>query len=292
MRYRGLILLLPLLWGVKLSQAPTSSGNLEMTFIDVGQGEAIMITNGAGFEILVDGGRKSAGEHVLNFLRANGIDELEIVLATHADSDHIGGLIEVIQAEDILIGSVFYNGYPGITDTWNEFLDAVVGKGKSLITAHYPQSYAWGDIQFEVLNPISGLVDPDQNEASIVLAVQYNQMDVLLTADIDAGVETVLPGRRPDLESEVLKIAHHGSKYSTSELLLQEVNPEQAIISVGANPYGHPAPEVISRLSAIGAKVWRTDQLGTIRMISDGVRYEMVPKLVYLPLSFKPIFNP
>lgn len=292
MRFRGLILLLPMLLGVRLSQASSSIDYLEITFADVGQGDSIMVSNGAGFEILVDGGRKSAGETLLNYLRENEISELEVIVATHADSDHIGGLIDVIEAEDISIGKVYYNGYPGITDTWNEFLDALADEGKSLVSAHYPQSYAWGGIQFEVLNPISGLVDPDQNEASIVLAVKYNQMDVLLTADIDAGVEMMLPTRSPDLDSEILKVAHHGSQYSTSDLLLQEVNPEQAIISVGTNPYGHPALEVLSRLTSIGAHVWRTDQLGTIRVISDGVRYEIFPKLVYLPLSFKPTFNP
>jgi beta-lactamase superfamily II metal-dependent hydrolase len=287
-----LIVLLPLLLGIRTTLASIPSNQLTITFIDVGQGEAILVQNSSGFEVLVDGGRKSAGESVLTYLRQNGIDQLEVVIATHADSDHIGGLIRVIEAEDILVESVYFNGYPGDTNTWIEFSDAVTAEGLSLIPAQYPQDFSWGGISFEVLNPISGLVDPEQNEVSIVLAVEFSQINALLTADIDANVESMLLIRSVDLESEILKVPHHGSKLSSSSMFLQEVAPDEAIISVGSNQYSHPAPEVISRLKNIGAHLWRTDQMGTIQMISDGSQYRMLPRLVYLPISFSILLTP
>jgi beta-lactamase superfamily II metal-dependent hydrolase len=273
--------------GANFSQAATRPGLIKLTFIDVGQGDSILIQNNSDFEILVDGGRKSAGENVLAYLRENGVDELEVMIATHADSDHIGGLIKVIEAKDILIGSVYYNGYPGDTHTWAEFSEAVAAAGLSLIPAQFPQTYSWGEINFEVLNPLSDLVEPEQNDVSIVLTVGYEQINALLTADIDADVESMLLSRSSDLEAEVLKIPHHGSKLSSSTLFLEEVNPDEAIISVGSNQYGHPAPEIISRLMNLGANVWRTDYLGTDQMISDDYKYSMIPRLSYLPLLFR-----
>lgn len=292
MRFRGLILLLPLLLWIRPTQATSSPDQLKITFINVGQGDAILIQESSGFEVLVDGGRKAAGENVLTYLRQNEIAELEVMVATHADGDHIGGLIKVLEAEDISVGSVFFNGYPGDTDTWFEFSDAVTAEGLSLIPAQYPQSFSWAGINLKVLNPDHTLVDPDQNEASIVMAVEFDQLDALLTADIDADVESLLFNRTADFEAEILKVAHHGSKFSSSTQFLEKLSPHEAIISVGSNPYGHPALETISRLTNAGAHLWRTDYLGTVQMISDGRQYQMIPRLVFLPLSFHFIFSP
>lgn len=292
MRIRGLLVLLPLLVGVTRSQAAVPAGKLTITFIDVGQGEAILIDNGSGFEVLIDGGRKSTGEIVLDYLRRTAVDEIEVVLATHADSDHIGGLIKVIEAEDIVIGSIYFNGYPGDTLTWAEFSTAAANDGLALIPAQYPDSFSWGGSSFKVLNPGPGLIDPEQNEASIVLDVDFGHFSTLLTADIDVSVETLLLSRGDDLDAEILKVAHHGSKHSTSVLFLQEISPNETIISVGPNPYGHPAPEIVSRIMQLGMRVWRTDHMGSIQVISDGNDYIMFPRLVYLPLSFRNLFPP
>lgn len=169
-------------------------------------------------------------------------------------------------------------------------MDGIRGSGKaeglSLTPTHYPFTFTWGGINAQVLNPLPDLIEPEQNEASIVLMIDYAQIAALLPADIDAGVEALLPSRTPKLQAEILKVAHHGSKYSTSNTFLQEVQPQEAIISVGLNPYGHPAPETLKRLKNFGTQTWRTDFAGTVLLTTDGESYHMLPHLFYLPLSF------
>ncbi len=115
---------------------------------------------------------------------------------------------------------------------------------------------------------------------------------VLLPADIDFSVENQLSNRTVTLQADILKVAHHGSKFSTSQSFLQEVLPQEAVISVGPNPYDHPTIETLTRLANIGANIWRTDYVGTVLLTSNGESYEMLPKLTFLPLSFHTIFSP
>jgi len=286
MRLFKLLILLPLLLGITPTKAEPSTPLMTIAFIDVGQGDATLIRDGNGFDVLVDGGRKSAGDDLLEHMRQVGVDDLEIVLATHADSDHIGGLIAVLQAVDIPVESVYFNGYPGDTQTWMEFSDAVTSTGLSLNKTQYPDTYSWGGLNVQVLNPMPGLIAPDQNKASVVLLIDYAQITVLLPADIDSSVEHQLSSRTVTLQAEILKVAHHGSNFSTSQSFLQEVLPQEAVISVGANAYDHPSIETLNRLSNIDANIWRTDYFGTILLTSNGESYEMLPKLTYLPLSF------
>jgi beta-lactamase superfamily II metal-dependent hydrolase len=259
---------------------------MTIAFIDVGQGDATLIRDGNGFDVLVDGGRKSVGDDLLEYIKGVGVDDLEVVLATHADSDHIGGLISVLEAIEIPVESVYYNGYPGDTQTWIEFNNVVTSTGLPLNKAQYPDTYSWGGINVQVLNPLPNLIEPDQNKASVVLLLDYAQISVLLPADIDSAVENQLPNRTANLQAEILKVAHHGSKYSTSQSFLHEVFPYEAIISVGANPHDHPTIETITRLQDIGANIWRTDLFGTVLLTSNGESYAMLPKISFLPLTF------
>lgn len=290
-RLRWLLILVPAL----LVAAPTRSAALpvvSIAFVNVGQGDATLLRDGNGYDILVDGGRKSAGEDLLAYLQDAGVDDLEVVLATHADSDHIGGLITVIESDAIPIENIYYNGYPGDTLTWQQFTDAITADGLTLVPIQYPQLEQWGGFEVQVLNPTSGLVDPDQNGVSVVLKIVYAQLTVLLPADIDSSVEQLLPSRTPSLQAEVLKVAHHGSASSTSNQFLVDVQPDEAIISVGANPYGHPALETVDRLVAIGADTWRTDLLGTILLTSDGSSYQVSPRVIYLPMVLTAFIHP
>jgi competence protein ComEC len=281
-----IFILFPFIFQFSLTSAEPNPTLMTIAFIDVGQGDATLIRDGVGFDVLIDGGQKSAGELVLAYLRQVGVDDLEVVVATHADRDHIGGLIRIIEGDEFPIESVFYNGYPGDSQTWMEFEAAINAEGLSLTPAHYPFTFTWGGITAQVLNPLPNLIEPEQNEASIVLMIDYAQIATLLPADIDAEVEALLPGRTSKLQAEILKVAHHGSKYSTSQTFLQEVQPQEAIISVGLNPYGHPAPETLKRLKNIGTQIWRTDFAGTVLLTTDGESYHMLPHLSYLPLSF------
>jgi beta-lactamase superfamily II metal-dependent hydrolase len=258
---------------------------MTVAFLDVDQGDATLIRDGNGFDVLVDGGRKGASNYLIEYLKGVGVDDLEIVVATHADRDHIGGLIELIQGNEIQIESVYYNGYPGTTQTWIEFSDAVSTAGISLIQAQYPDYYTWGAITAQVLNPVEAMVNPGQNEASVVLRIDYEQSSVILTADIDSSVEAELPNRAITLEADILKVAHHGSKHSTSMAFLGNVQPQEAIISAGPNSYDHPSIETINRLNDVGAGIWRTDAIGTILLSTDGDSIELLPKLAFLPYA-------
>jgi competence protein ComEC len=256
----------------------------QISFIDVGQGDAILLRDGSGFDVLVDGGRPSAGPAVLDSLRQQDVADLDALIATHPDQDHIGGLIDVLQAADLPIKAAFYNGYPGDTERWFEFTGAVAAEGLELKPAQSPQAFAWGQMAAEVLHPPPGLVNPDPNDASIVLWVDFGEIEALLTGDIEAGGEADLLAQGTPLSAEVLKVAHHGSHSSSTADFLNSVSPEIAIISTGPNSYGHPHPETLLRLAEAGASTWRTDFLGTIVVTSNGISYQLSPQPVYLPM--------
>jgi competence protein ComEC len=281
------LILIPFLLGIAPAEARTPPPTITIAFIDIGQGDATLLRDGNDFDVLIDGGSKFMGEKLISYIRHQDVDDIEVILATHADQDHIGGLIPVIQAIDIPVESVYFNGYPGDTLVWNEFSQAVTAEGLSLIPAQFPDAFSWGELNVQVLNPLPELTDPDQNEASVVLLIGYGEISIILPADIDAEVEASLPLRTPSLEADILKVAHHGSKFSTSQAFLEQVHPKETIISVGSNPYGHPSPLVLSRLVNFGTRIWRTDHLGTIQVLTNGESYVMLPRLSFLPLTFQ-----
>ena len=287
MKIHRLLILFILLLRIVPTKAEPAPQLMTVAFLDVGQGDATLIRDGNGFDVLVDGGNKGASDYLINYMKAANVDDLEIVLATHADRDHIGGLIGVIESNEIPVESVYYNGYPGTTQTWIEFSDAVISAGLPLYEAKYPDSYTWGGINVQVLNPVEDLISPDQNRASIVLRIDYANSSVFLPADIDTSIENQLPNRTSTLEADVLKVAHHGSKNSTSETFLSAVIPQEAIISVGPNGYGHPSIETITRLDAYDIGIWRTDAIGTIFLSTDGETIELLPKLAFIPNAMR-----
>ena len=253
--------------------SPTTAGfgtQQSTTFIDVGQGDSILIRDGAGFDILIDGGKPEAGPIVLDYLRSQGITDLDVMLASHADSDHIGGLISVLQATDITVQSVLYNGYPGDTATWNTFVSAVTENGSVLSSVQFPADLTWGTMQAHILNPAAGLSNPETNDVSIVIRLDYGSVNYLFTGDISATIEATVIARQTPIASEILKVAHHGSAYSTSDTFLAEADPTTSVISVGRNSYDHPSPLTIDRIVNSGSQVLRTDQSGNITINSDG----------------------
>jgi beta-lactamase superfamily II metal-dependent hydrolase len=139
--------------------APTSE--LIVTFIDVGQGDSALIRDASGFDILIDGGKTSAGPTVLALLREQGVDDIDVMVASHADADHIGGLISVLRDNDIPVREVYFNGYAGTTLTWTNFATAVADEGITMTAAQFPQTFIWGSTIAYILNPETGLVNPE-----------------------------------------------------------------------------------------------------------------------------------
>ena len=272
-------------------KSSASTNAVEVSFINVGQGGAALLSDGNGFDVLIDGAKASAGPTVVAYLRERGVDDIEVMVASHAHADHIGGLIDVLELADIPVEAVLYNGYPGTTQTWHTFATAVANEGLSLTPAQYPATYTWGLMTAYVLNPAPGLSDPEQNDVSVVILVKHGQVDFIFTGDISSNVEATVMARAtpPGPQAEILKVSHHGSKYSSSDSFLAAVQPDVAVISVGANPYGHPADETLQRLAAAGARILRTDIDGTIVIVSDGVEYETRLSIyhIFLPMAAK-----
>ena len=274
--------------------APNQS--LQVSFINVGQGDSALIRDANGFDVLIDGGKLSAGPTVVAYLRDQGVDDIDVMVASHADSDHIGGLIDVLDATDIPVESVIYSGYPGDTLTWTDFVTAVANEGITLTVAQFPQTYTWGETTAHILNPESGLVNPDTNDVSVVVLLEHGNNRFLFPGDIDSAIEATVVARGTPVAADILKVPHHGSQYSSSDLFLSAVQPKEAIISVGDNSYGHPADATITRLLAAGARVWRTDKNGTIWVSSDGIGYQITSEyeniffLIYLPITIRDHF--
>jgi competence protein ComEC len=203
------------------------------------------------------------------------------MVASHADADHVGGLVDVLALDDIPVKAVIYNGYAGSTNTWSTFAAAVANEGLVLTPAAFPGTFQWGGMTVQVLNPAAGLSNPDQNKASVVMLVRNGVKRFLFTGDIDSTVEATVVARGTPVAADVLKVAHHGSAYSSSAGFLAAVHPHDAVISVGPNGYGHPDTDTLARLTAAGATLWRTDVNGTVVFTTSlEARY-----FLYLPLT-------
>lgn len=240
--------------------------NTDLVFLNVGQGDAILIQQGR-HQILVDSGKDTRqlaselGRYVPFWDR-----HIEIIIPTHPDADHIGGFSGLLHHYEI--GRVLWTGVEGSTDVYMQF--------QKVLSANVPPE-RWHKVaagskltlpqggSLEILYPydiMSGkAVDEDTNATSLIIRFQYGETSFLLTGDL-AEEEKVL-GRVAGVT--VLKAAHHGSKYSSSDTFLQMISPEEVVISVGKNSYGHPSKEVLERFRKTGAKVLRTDQEGSIR---------------------------
>ncbi len=245
-------------------------GNLHVAFLDVGQGDAVLITAPHGQQLLVDGGpsevtvlRRLAEEMPL------WDHSLDMVVSTHPDSDHLTGLLAVAQrysVDTVLVSDV--RGNSALAQTWrSETANAQV------ITAQAGMYFQLDDdVSVQVLNPGDGSAQfPDSNNHSVTLMVQMGRVRFLLSGDLEAPGESALLASGQNVRATVLKSPHHGSNTGSSNAFLDAVQPQLVVISVGANNrFGHPAPEVLARYAAHGISVLRTDQLGTVELVTDG----------------------
>lgn len=247
--------------------SPPPAGALVVSFIDVGQGDATLVQTG-GRSYLVDGGDPEAGPGVIDFLRSRGVEELDAVVATHPDADHIGGLPDVLDAFEV--STVYVSGDTKGTTTANAFLRAVRDEGAKVFEARAGLRLDWGGAEATVVAP-PGELFSDSNENSVALLITFGEARVLLTGDAERAAEEYMSTGPYTGPVAVLKVGHHGSSSSTTPLFLSRFRPEVAVISVGENSYGHPTPQTLRRLKTVGAEVFRTDVHGdVIATIKDG----------------------
>ncbi len=255
---------------VKTEQVPVTAGHeMRVHFIDVGQGDSILIESPNGKTMLIDGGVKGAGQQVVSYLKELGVNKLDQVVATHPDADHIGGLIPVLQT--IPIEQFYDSGKVHTSQTFEEMLMAIDEKN---IPYYVPKTGDLiefdKDVTVKVLNANEHATD--NNDASIVLKVVYGNVSFLLTGDAGTTLEKEM--MQNDVSATILKAGHHGSNTSSSEEFIRAVKPEVTILSYGKdNKYGHPHAEVVDRLQAIGSNIYATADLGTIMVATDGVNY-------------------
>ena len=261
------------------SQALTNDDRLHVMFFDVGQGDAIFIETPGGRQVVVDGGSdpllmtRLLGER----MRFND-RHIDIVAATHPNSDHIGGLAQVLERYDV--GAVVERRIEydsGAYEAWARLVDAEEAKGARVIEASAGQVINLdADVRIEVLGPppiLLGGTESDADNASLVLRLVYGEVSILLTGDIFSEAERALLASGTALDSDVLKVPHHGSDSSSTRDFLSAVSPAAAVISVGeGNSYGHPHANVVERLRerVADGMLFQTAERGTVEFISDG----------------------
>lgn len=246
---------------------------LELVFCDVGQGDATLVSWGE-YQMLVDGGPDSSVLSCLGKSMPFWDRNIEVVVATHPQADHMTGLVEVLKR--YRVDRFYMSKVENDIAEVRELKKVIVESGMEWGELDDGVGFRFGGVELKVLHPFeisrsrSVIGVSDVNEVSTVLLGSLGKFDFLLTGDIGEGIEDQLRLMNRLKEVEVLKVAHHGSKYSTSEEFLEVVKPELAVISVGENRFGHPTREVLERLSGVGARVLRTDQEGRVRVISNG----------------------
>ncbi len=267
MRSLSILLLLCLLLAGCAAPGEGSSKTFSVHFIDVGQSESILLEYEGHFA-LIDGGYPEEGPTVVSYLQEQGVEELDLVVATHLHGDHLGGLptvLSVFPTQRIWCSSRTY-----YSSTYDQFTYYADQQGVVIERPMVGEAFLLGDVRLQLLGPISKDY-VDLNNTSLVIMATYKENKFLLTGDMRWEAEKELVEAGTDLKADVLKVGHHGSYTSTSYLFLREVMPQHAIISCGRNnEYGHPHDEPLSRLRDAEVTVYRTDLLGTIVATSDG----------------------
>jgi beta-lactamase superfamily II metal-dependent hydrolase len=268
------------IWTAVYAAEEKISNVLTVAMLDVGQGDALYIESPTGVQVLVDAGPDSSVLSALADIMPALDYSLDAVVATHWDADHIGGFDDVLSRYSV--GAYIYPGLKKYTAI-SRALEKVVGEKEipRVLARRGMVLELGGGAQLRVLYPesdVSYLPSDKTNEGGIVLELVYGESEMLLMADVGFGVENRLRSLdTEELNSEVLKVGHHGSRFSTSETFLAAVSPDTALISVSKNnTYGHPTAQTLSRLKNAGAEILRTDQEGTIVLRSRGETFERV----------------
>ena len=251
--------------------ANSGDGLLTVAFLDVGQGDAIFIEAPDGVQMLIDGGPDGAVLRELGKQMAVSDRDLDVVLATHSDKDHIGGLVDVLERYEV--ENILITNNKNDTTVANVFMDKVLEEKATDYVATYGQQLALGaSTSLLILSPTGDVTDWESNTASIVAQLRYGDIEFMFTGDAPISIEEYLSRTfGKNLESEVLKLGHHGSRTSSGEIFLDTIKPEYGVVSAGKdNTYGHPHSEVVENLQKRDINMLNTAEEGSIVFKSDG----------------------
>jgi competence protein ComEC len=261
------------LWVWTSGSADAGSG-LTLHFLDVGQGDGALLRTPAGKWILIDAGprndRNDAGRRVVvPFLRSHGARELAVAIVSHAHADHLGGVPSVL--DRFHAGIVIEPGDQVADPLYYAFLDELAAESVAWHRGRRGERFTLDSVRFTILHPSEwARWGEDLNEDSLVLLVEYGAFQALFAGDAGFPAEAEMRGRAHAVD--LLKVGHHGSRWSTGDEWLDSLRPRMAVISVGQNRYGHPAAETLGRLLRHRVEVWRTDRDGSVTVTTDGQR--------------------
>lgn len=257
---------------------PSPQAPLEVKVLDVGQGDAILIRS-EGVITLVDTGDIPARDKLVSMLKEQGIKEIDNVIITHPHADHLGGIAAVL--DNFSVKHIYDSGQITTSAVYRNYLAAVKKKNIPFTVVTAGSEIPVGKGVLKVLAPQTPYIkgsSSDLNNNSVVLQLQYGTFTMLLTGDAEQPTEKQLIDKYgKQLASSVLKSGHHGSNTASSAEFLKAVNPQNVVISVGANnDYHHPHPSTMKKYQSMNIKVYRTDKDGTVTITSDGQKYEIV----------------
>ena len=259
------------------SGQPSDAPTMGLVVLDIGQGDSILVISPHGKTMLVDGGNSSRDGYqvILPYLQSHGLEKLDVMVLTHPDADHVGGLPTILRI--VPVDFVVATGQVHTTAIYAEFLREVKNSRDSRGTKVLRGMAGVGvpfdsAVDLEVLGPgEDAIAGHDKNNASIVIRLTFGQIGVLLAGDAEREEEMWMLSRGFSMLAQVLKVSHHGSSTGSNDLLLEAIGGDVGLISCGAdNPYGHPHAEALERFAGYGLEIYRTDKQGTLEVITDG----------------------
>lgn len=251
---------------------------LEVIFFDIGQGDSIFIETPGNYQILIDGGPSNVILEKLGKEMDFWDRRIDLIILTHPEHDHIAGLIEVLKRYEV--ENIVWTGILRDTAEYKEWIRLIEDEDSNIKIVQAGQKIITPNLFFQILHPLENLKGQDvknTNNTSIINRLVFNNISFLFLGDAYKSVERKLVSDGVYLDSDILKVGHHGSKTSTSKELLESVNPCMAVISAGKdNRYGHPHEQVLEILNDYGIRVLRTDEIGDIKIISNGDKIKII----------------
>ncbi|MEE8131873.1 MAG: MBL fold metallo-hydrolase [Candidatus Paceibacterota bacterium] len=241
--------------------------NLEVYFLEVGQGDSELVFLPGGVKILIDGGPNNKILDELSSILNPTDRYIDLVILSHPELDHFGGLIDVLKRYQV--GAFIFNGRRGTAAAFQDLEKAIKDNKIAAIVLGEGDKIKYAENQFNILSPSEEFLSSyELNDTTLVMKLDSQEAKILFTGDIDKKIENYLI-KKYDLDVDILKIPHHGSRFSSSKEFINEASPKVSVIEVGKNSYGHPTKQVLNRLASIGSQIFRTDKNGTVKLIID-----------------------
>ncbi|HDH31714.1 MAG TPA: MBL fold metallo-hydrolase [Candidatus Wolfebacteria bacterium] len=241
--------------------------NLEVYFLEVGQGDSELVFLPGGVKILIDGGPNSKILDELSSILRPTDRYIDLAVLSHPELDHFGGLIDVLKRYQI--GAFIFNGRRGTAPAFHDLEKIIKENNIAAVVLGEGDGIKYIENQFSILSPSEEFLSSyELNDTTLVMKFENESVKILFTGDIDKKIEYYLI-EKYDLNVDILKVAHHGSRFSSSEGFIKETSPKVSVIEVGKNSYGHPTKYVLNKLASIGSQIFRTDKNGTVKLVID-----------------------